>query len=177
VSHRLAVHTRRVLTGYFAGDYDTGQLLTSFRRYVGDLGAQPVTLTVTSMVRDMINIYGEMREHLSAPLSWEDKIVENLEEFVLTRECWHFHDDGREPSLDVTFTLEPTILRASTSDLELNLHFAWCPPVIEFRSLKNVVDEDDEFLLNPAVSTSQPFSVMSGLEVEYYVGPSVDWLH
>lgn len=157
--------------------YTAEILLRRFRAHLRSLGTQPFTVTISSIVQDMLQFYTQERESMARPLDWEHpRIVENLEEFVLTRECWFYHED-KHPSLEATFNLGvPRGRLDPAGDLELEIHYSWNSPVITFLDLQNVVSESGDFVLKPAMSIAKPISALSNVDIEYYVGPPGNWL-
>jgi hypothetical protein len=144
-----------------------------FRRYLEDLGKQSLTITVSSIVRDMIDTFriahGEAQMAEWSP----DGLIDALEEFVLTRECWVYRD-GSAPALEVKFNVprRPTV----AAGIDIDLHYSWHPPVVNFKHLRNTVLESTELVLQPCVSSSRPWCDMANVDIEYYIGPSCDWL-
>jgi hypothetical protein len=148
-------------------------LLQTFRTYLEDLGKQSLTITISSLVRDMVesfrNSYGE-----SDILNWScGGLFDALEEFVLTRECWIYRA-GTAPALEVKFNLPRQPAIATGVDIEL--HYSWHPPVVNFKHLQNTIWESSELILRPCISSIRPFCDMSNVDIEYYIGPSCDWL-
>lgn len=145
-------------------------LLRRFREYVASLGKQCITITVSSLVRDMIDSY--YNEHGESDDDCQDVLMDALRDFVLTRECW-FYEAKSAPAVEVSFDIgKPT----STTSIEVDLHYSWNPPVLEFLDLRNSVQESTELIIKPLVSTTRPFSDMSGVDIDYYIGPTGSWL-
>jgi hypothetical protein len=139
-----------------------------------------LTITVTSIVRDMIESYGSVRDTLTSHYTFEKpNLFEALKEFVLTRECWHY-PRNQEPALEVTFSVfRLRQFRARDQGgrcLDLNLHYSSNPPTLGFHGLQNVVSESSEFVLKPTVRSARPFSELCMVDVDYFVGPARDWL-
>jgi hypothetical protein len=139
-----------------------------------------LTITVTSIVRDMIESYASIRDTLTAHYTFEKpSLYEALREFVLTRECWHY-PRNQEPALEVTFSVyrlrESRTRSQSAREMNLSLHYSSNPPTLGFHGLQNVVAESTEFILKPTVRSARPFSELSMVDVDYFVGPSRDWL-
>ena len=64
------------------------------------LGEQTVTLTVSSLVHDMLEIY---RERATEPFSCPPELLETfVEAFVLSMDCF-FYTDGRAPYAQAVF--------------------------------------------------------------------------
>jgi hypothetical protein len=148
-------------------------LLQTFHKYLEDLGKQSLTITISSLVRDMIdsfrNTYGE-----SQMADWSpDGLIDALEEFVLTRECWIYRT-GSAPALEVQFNFprRPTV----AAGIDIELHYSWHPPVVNFKHLRNTILESTELVLQPCISSSRPWCDMSNVDIEYFIGPSCDWL-
>ncbi|KJY02294.1 hypothetical protein TI39_contig69g00009 [Zymoseptoria brevis] len=161
-------------------DDNAQDVLHRFHEFIDGLGTQMLTITVTSIVRDMIESYGSIRDTLTAFYTFENpNLFEALKEFVLTRECWHY-PRKQEPALEVTFSV--TRFRSARArgtggrDMVLNLHYSSNPPTLGFHGLQNVVGESKEFILKPTVRSARPFSELSMVDVDYFVGPSRDWL-
>jgi hypothetical protein len=121
------------------------------------------------MVESFRNSYGESE---ISNRSCEG-LFDALEEFILTRECWIYHA-GTAPALEVKFNVpqQPTI----TTGIDVELHYGWHPPVVNFKHLRNTIWESTELVLQPCISSVRPFCNMSNVDIEYYIGPSCDWL-
>ena len=149
--------------------YDPLALLAQFRAYLKTLTTHTITITMTSLVQDMIEECG---------ISWNlTHTTETLMDFVKTRDCWLW-EQGRLPSVEVTFEV-PTLWRNrnSAGEIRLHCHYSWFPPRITFLHLQNVTTELGNFVLMPSVAKDPPFCYMSGVEINYYVGQQDTWLH
>lgn len=159
-------------------DLDTAMLLLRFRDFLKGLGTQPITITLSSVVKDMMHHYASIRHTLTDHFSWETcgDLTRTLEEFCLTRECW-FYPSQKEAALEVTFHVSGSQRRPVHAQIGLGMHYTWAAPVVSFQDLSNVATEDREFKLKPCIGSTRPFSAMSDVSIEYYAGPSRDWLH
>lgn len=119
----------------------------------------------------MIESYSRHHEYKDDLL--RDGLVDALEEFVATRECWLYSKECA-PALEVHFSAtKPCFYKG---EIDVQLTYSWFPPVVEFTNLQNTALESEGLVIKPAVSTTQPFSNLSNVDVEYYIGPSGDWL-
>ncbi|KAK3684440.1 hypothetical protein LTR37_020280 [Vermiconidia calcicola] len=150
--------------------YDGGQLLRRFGDYVAGLETQPVTVTTSSLVEDMLDSYANVTRGLES-FSWKQNLEALIEEFISTRECF-FYSHNRAPVLEATFRV--THYRAD--ELDIDLHFTWSPPHVEFQDLRNVITEGNEFHLKPNFS-SRPSGGSLPVTAEYFIGPGDGWLH
>ncbi|KAK3063530.1 hypothetical protein LTR53_018870, partial [Teratosphaeriaceae sp. CCFEE 6253] len=79
----------------------TTALLHRFRDYVLQLGTQPVTLPLSSLVDDMLAAYDDLGPSV-APFSCAPDVTSFVQQFVRSRECF-FRGADRMPWLEVTF--------------------------------------------------------------------------
>lgn len=150
-----------------------------------ELGTRMVSITISSIVFDMIASFRRMKEGLNTDhFAWaKQDLVRTLHEFVLTRECWQYAQN-QEPALEVNFGVtggrRHRDRRQVSEELILQFHYSWNPPTIGFENLQNVVVESSNFILKPSARLSRPFSELQSLEIEYYVGqpdgPLREWL-
>ncbi|GIZ47619.1 hypothetical protein CKM354_001070700 [Cercospora kikuchii] len=152
-------------------EHNAYSLLTRFDTFLRDLGTLPITITISSIVTDIIEELGSSTEFRSiSPVSVTD--------FVLSRDCWRY-ERGRLPSLEVTFEVRGSWYFRSS--IKLHCHYAWFPPMVTFHNLQNVVTEYSTFSLNPSTGWNRPFSAMTNVEIAYFVGQNGQndhqWLH
>lgn len=150
-------------------------LLCRFAAFVNTLGTQPVTITLSSIVSDMISDHASSGGHAIwfSDVGYLQTAVEN---FVMTRECF-FHHPDRAPFVEAAF--QATNIHAGHMDIDI--HYRWNPPRVEFHGLKNVVSEGDLVSLRPTVANIRPphgpFEHSSFLvQVEFYTGSDDAWL-
>lgn len=60
-------------------------------------------------------------------------------------------------------------------ELDIELHFAWQPPYLQFRDLHNVVSEGEELLLKPVAPYGSD-SVVAPVTATYFIGPTDGWM-
>ncbi|KXS99374.1 hypothetical protein AC578_8991 [Pseudocercospora eumusae] len=152
------------------------ELMRSLHDFLAGLGTQPMTITVSSIVEDMKDRIERQQQIGTHQLRWTSgaDFETALEEFCLAQHCWNY-SPGRYPTVEVKFS---TLARTRRDHrIMLHLHYSWNPPVINFNDLQNVVAETQCFTLKPTLSAHRPFSSMSSVEIEYFAGPSGDWLH
>lgn len=164
---------------------DAFEIMQRFRSFVEELGTQMVSITASSIVRDMMASFYRMKSGINStrngantnidmePFAWEKPgLLRTLHEFVLTRECWKYAAN-QEPALEVSFGVTGGRRRSNIcEEIVLHFHYSWNPPTVGFVDLQNVVTESTNFVLKPTVSSSRPFSSMPQLEIEYYIGPT-----
>lgn len=152
------------------------ELMRSLHDFLAGLGTQPMTITISSIVEDMKDRIERQQQIGNHQLRWTSgaDFETALEEFCLAQHCWNY-SPGRYPTVEVNFS---TLARTRRDNrIMLHLHYSWNPPVISFNDLQNVVAETQCFTLKPTISAHRPFSSMSSVEIEYFAGPSGDWLH
>ncbi|CZT21580.1 uncharacterized protein RCC_07444 [Ramularia collo-cygni] len=163
------------------GNCNAFELMQRFRGFVEGLGTRMLSVTVSSIVIDMIASFQRMKDGLDTePFAWEKRnIVRTLHEFVLTRECWQYARN-QEPALEVTFGVtggrRKSNRRQVSEEIILQFDYSWNPPTIGFENLQNVVYESTYFVLKPSISMSRPFSELQHLTIEHYIGPTRSWL-
>ncbi|KAF2483257.1 hypothetical protein BDY17DRAFT_324009 [Neohortaea acidophila] len=143
-------------------------LLRRFADYVRTLGTQPVTVTISSLVNDMLARYVDLGDGRES-FAWRDHVAV-LRKFVLAQECFFF-DAGRSPAVQVTFELA----RQKPDGLDIHLHFAWNPPVIGFHNLCNVISEGDRISFRPTIENVRQDGP-SRTTTEFFIGPTETWL-
>lgn len=148
-------------------------LLYRFGNYLKTLGTQPVTIPISYLVEDMLETFtlASMKASELHTFSWAQSadLQGTLEDFVRTRECL-FYADGCLPTVEATFGRSN---RQSVDELNVEIHYAWNPPKVTFKTFQNVFDENRSFHLEPRIS--QP---CQGFETSYTVDQSVpimDW--
>ena len=148
--------------------YGGEKLLQLFGEYVDSLGTQAVTVTISSLVEDMLDLYANITQGLQS-FTWKQNLATVVEDFVYTRECFVFADN-RAPMLEVTFR----VIKYHAEELDIDLHFTRNLPLVQFQNLCNVVTEGNEFFLKPSFDAR----LRSFLPVtaEYFVGPGEGWL-
>ena len=152
-------------------DHDRAFILRDFGEYVDALGTQPVTITMSSLVNDMLESYAEILRGLDGGgFSWRSNLEQLVLEFTYTRECFFF-SANRAPFLEATFR----IMRYHERVLDVAIDYTWSPPLLEFADLSNVVSEDCEFRLEP-IYPSRPRDGVLCTTAEYFVGPGEGWL-
>ncbi|TKA81614.1 hypothetical protein B0A55_03557 [Friedmanniomyces simplex] len=147
-------------------------ILQRFRDYVSELSTQPVTITTSSLVQDMLAAYSELAADVE-PFSCSPDIARFVEKFVKSRECF-FRTSRRQPYVEATFARCEFAFHAAELDLEL--HYTWAAPLLHFQNLRNAVYEGDHFTLQPCADDSQPCDSALPHTAEYYVGPTEPWL-
>ncbi len=145
------------------------QLLRRFGEYVAGLGVQPVTVTVSSLVEDMLDSYHRITAGLSA-FSWSHHIVGLVEEFVLCQDVWH-HSPNRRPTLQAKFA----VLNYGTEDLDVEIAFTPSLPTVEFQNLRNTIAEGEMFVLQPTIPI-RAGRASCATESEFFIGPGYGWL-
>ena len=120
--------------------------------------------------------YEASKSSLPVALCWAPHLAGAIEDFVYTRECWHY-PTRRAPAVEATFVASRLHRDGTGEKLDVEIYYSWSPPTINFHNLQNAIAENDEFVLRPAVIASRPFSAMTDTDVEYYIGPAKDWLH
>lgn len=77
-------------------------MLCRFADYVRTLGTQPVTVTISSLVNDMLERYVDLGDGRES-FAWRVHVAV-LRKFVLAQECFFF-DAGRSPVWVASFRL------------------------------------------------------------------------
>ena len=146
------------------------ELLRRFGEYVDNLGTQPVTVTISSLVEDMMDSYANVTSGLQG-FSWKHNLSSLVEEFVYTRDCW-FYAPMRAPVVEATFSVK----QYGVEQLDIDLAFAPNLPTVDFHDLRNVIAEGDEFHLKPTLPTRAHRGILS-VAAEYFIGPGTDgWI-
>jgi hypothetical protein len=132
-------------------DWDDKILLHEFSEFLAVLGTKPVTIPIPSLVDDMLGNF-QLACSLSPELqgfTWvrSPDPRATLEAFVRTRECF-LYLDGRMPVVEATFGRP---VPQSAEELAVEIHYTWCPPTVNFESLRNVFDESRSFHLKPTM--------------------------
>ncbi|KAK6409660.1 hypothetical protein LTR81_016075 [Elasticomyces elasticus] len=127
-------------------------MLRRFRDYINELGLQPLTVTTSSLVHDLMAAYEELGACGERFACVED-VEAFAEAFVRSRDCF-FYEMARQPYVEVTFASCGFPYRESELDLELN--FTWAPPFVNFTDLRNSVSEGTAFALQPSVIACAP---------------------
>ena len=147
------------------GTHSELQLLRRFGEYVARLGVQPVTVTISSLVEDMLDSYHQITAGLSE-FSWSYyDLAALIEEFVVCQDVWH-HAPSRQPTLEATFA----VLSYGPEQLDVEIAFTPSLPTVQFQNLRNTIPEGGVFVLQPtmpirATRASRP------TESEYVIGP------
>ncbi|KAK5683359.1 hypothetical protein LTS10_004890 [Elasticomyces elasticus] len=154
-----------------AADGDGMSMLRRFKDYINELGLQPVTVTISSLVHDLMAAYEELGACGERFACVED--VETFAEaFVRSRDCF-FYEMGRQPYVEVTFASCGFPYREAELDLELN--FTWAPPFVNFTDLRNSVPEETSFALQPSAIAYAP--APTTIKRKYSVGANESsWL-
>jgi hypothetical protein len=146
------------------------ELLRGFGEYVDSLDTQPVTVTISSLVEDMMDSYANVTSGLQG-FSWRQNLSSLVEEFVYTRDCW-FYAPMRAPVVEATFSVK----QYGVEQLDIDLAFAWNLPAVGFHNLSNVIAEGEEFNLKPTLPSRAHRAILS-VAAEYFVGPGTDgWI-
>ncbi|KAK5703344.1 hypothetical protein LTR17_022210 [Elasticomyces elasticus] len=154
-----------------AADGDGMSMLRRFRNYINELGLQPVTVTISSLVHDLMAAYEELGACGERFACVED-VEAFAEAFVRSRDCF-FHEMGRQPYVEVTFASCGFPYREAELDLELN--FTWAPPFVNFTDLRNSVSEGTAFSLQPSAIACAPMPTT--IKRKYGVGANESsWL-
>ncbi|KAK4952514.1 hypothetical protein LTR10_009320 [Elasticomyces elasticus] len=135
-----------------ADEGDGMSMLQRFRDYINELGLQPVTVTISSLVHDLMAAYEELGACGERFACVED-VEAFAEAFVRSRDCF-FYEMGRQPYVEVTFASCAFPYREAELDLELN--FTWAPPFVNFTNLRNSVSEGTAFSLQPSAIACGP---------------------
>ncbi|PPJ54697.1 hypothetical protein CBER1_05990 [Cercospora berteroae] len=150
-------------------------LLARFDTFLRRLGTLPVTITISSIVTDVI-------EELGSSTGFRSISPASVTDFVLSRDCWRY-ERGRLPSVEVTFdVVRGSYLRPQLDPrIKLHCNYGWFPPIVTFDNLQNVVSEYSTFSLKPTMGWNRPFSAMTNVEIAYFVGQNGQddhqWLH
>lgn len=143
--------------------YDDAALLSTFANYLGSLGTQPVTVTISSLVSGMMDYYAHITDGLQE-FSWKENIEKVAEEFVYTRECFFFPANRAPVCLFSSHALALmlislqvlhasfTVVHNRRGELDIDLHFAWNPPLLQFQNLRNAISEVSEQGIKDLVS-------------------------
>ncbi|KAK5739508.1 hypothetical protein LTR17_005197 [Elasticomyces elasticus] len=152
-------------------DGDGMSMLRRFRDYINELGLQPVTVTISSLVHDLMAAYEELGACGERFACVED-VEAFAKAFVRSRDCF-FYEIGRQPYVEVTFASCEFPYREAELDLELN--FTWAPPFVNFTDLRNSVSEGTAFALQPSAIACAP--VPTTIKRKYGVGANESsWL-
>ncbi|KAK1081909.1 hypothetical protein LTR33_004307 [Friedmanniomyces endolithicus] len=156
---------------------DDLMVLQRFRDYLSHLGSQPVTVTTSSLVQDMLAAYRELGPGIE-PFSCSPHTGGFVAEFVRSRECF-FRESGRQPYIGATFAHCEIPYR--TAELNVELHFTWSPPLLHFHDLRNAVYEGDHFSLQPFIAAVDQYHPICSRALpptaEFYIGPTEPWLN
>ncbi|KAK5166431.1 uncharacterized protein LTR77_007974 [Saxophila tyrrhenica] len=149
------------------------RLLRRFADFLSDLGTQPVTVTLSSLVADMLDSYANVTDGLEG-FSWsrsgqEMDVEQLIREFLFTRECFYY-SRTRTPCVEATFY----VTNVTRSDLDVSLEFSWNPPIMQFHELRNAVREGAEYILTPTIEEYAATGL--AMTVEYFLGPGETWL-
>jgi hypothetical protein len=136
---------------------------------VAGLGIQPVTVTVSSLVEDMLDSYHQVTAGLNA-FSWSFDLAGLVEEFVLCQDVWH-HSPNRQPTLEVTFS----ILNYGIEELDVEIAFTPSLPTVQFKNLRNTITEGEVFVVQPNIPI-RASRARCAIETEYFLGPGHGWL-
>jgi hypothetical protein len=142
--------------------------LAAFGDYLENLGTQPVTVPMSSLVEEMLDSYA-MVTHGLRPFSWKENLRQQLFSFLGTRDCFFF-PRNRQPVVEVTIA----VAAAGSSGMDVHLHYTWNPPVVNFTNLCNIVAEGQEIDLRPSV-TVRPIADNAITTAEFWIGNS-NWL-
>ncbi|KAK6434319.1 hypothetical protein LTR95_009495 [Oleoguttula sp. CCFEE 5521] len=128
-------------------------LLREFAHYLHDLGTQPVTIPVASLVdgmRQALLACEDVTEKHLEFFRWPRTcdFVTTLENFILAHECF-FHDSGRLPSVEVTFHIDA--VTHAGQDLPVTIHLARNMLLINFVDLQNVITEGKSVEIFPTL--------------------------
>ena len=93
-------------------------ILKLFGMFLEDLGTQPATITISSLVWDMLELYWE-RPELHFPCR-SDNLEGFVKSFILSQDCFFF-PEGCAPAIEVTF---PTY-RVADGELDLHVCHGW----------------------------------------------------
>ena len=155
---------------------DVSRLLAEFGKFVAGLGTQTVTVTISSLVRDMLASYGELVAEGGGhpPFAWgtHDGVVAVVEELILTRDCFMYHA-GCAPVVQAAFA---RLGRPSVHNLDIEIRYTLALPRLHFTDLVNVVSEGDVLRIQPSLASARPWSAMLPIEATYFLGPAEDWL-
>lgn len=133
------------------------------------LGIQPVTVTVSSLVEDMLDSYRQVTAGLSA-FSWSFDLAGLVEEFVLCQDVWH-HSPNRQPTLEAKFS----ILNYGIEELDVEMAFTPSLPTVQFKNLRNTITEGEVFVVQPNIPI-RAGRASCAIESEYFLGPGCGWL-
>ena len=151
------------------GAHLESQILRRFGEYVAKLGIQPVTVTLSSVVEDMLDSYSQVTAGLST-FSWGYDLAGLVEEFVLCQDVWH-QSPIRQPTLEAKFV----VLNYGIDDLDVEIAFTPSLPTVHFHNLRNTIAEGEVFNLQPTVSIRAGRASCPTLS-EYFIGPGAGWL-
>ena len=141
-----------------------------FGEYIDGLGTQPVTVTVSSLVEDMLDSYANVTNGLQG-FSWKHNLPFLIEEFIYSRDCW-LYTPMRAPVVEATFSVS----QYGVEQLDILIAFSWSPPRLGFHDLANVIAEGDEYNLKPTFPTRAHRAALA-VTAEYFVGPGTDcWI-
>lgn len=123
--------------------------LVCFAEFVETLGTQPVTVTISSILSDMLQAYENITRNLPK-FSWDQDLHSAAEQFILTRECFYY-SPNRAPVLEATFKL----MHYHPDELDIEIQYTWNPPYIAFPGLCNVISEGTEYHLQPTIDSRE----------------------
>ena len=126
-------------------------------------------MTISSLVEDMLDSYANVTRGLHG-FSWKQNLASLIEEFIFTRDCF-FCSPNRAPVVEARFS----VLHYHADELDVDLHFTWNPPSVDFCDLRNVITEGNEFVLRPNFN-ARPHGGLLSVTAEYFVGPGDGWL-
>jgi len=140
---------------------------------VQGIGTRVVTVTISSLVEDMLSAYAEAIRNIPGGFSWAAGNLEALvHDFVTTRECF-IYESRRKPAVGATFEAGPF-----GAALNVHIHYMSCLPTIDFNGLRNVTREGEQFVLRPVVSDAG--TIATSVTTKFYLGPGEKphgWLH
>ncbi|EMC94151.1 hypothetical protein BAUCODRAFT_222411 [Baudoinia panamericana UAMH 10762] len=150
-----------------------GTPLERFHEFIADLGTQPVTVTISSLVNDMLRLYHDCAAN-GTRFSYHADVASFVESFVLSRDCF-FYPERRAPVVEATFQ-QCHFSDGGREVLDVQIFYSWAQPLLGFRALANVVAEGEEFVLAPVAPNARVYGAVSPCSAEYFVGPAEDWL-
>ncbi|KAK5120894.1 hypothetical protein LTR85_005961 [Meristemomyces frigidus] len=153
-------------------ELDATTLLARFRDYLGRLDTQTLTITHSSLVADMLVEYRARVAMGLQPFSSHDRIADFIMEFVHTRDCF-FYADGCMPVVKATFS---TPIGRRDGNMRAHVHFEQSQPRMLFDRLCNVVNEGEQWTLQPMVEMDYATSLTT--TAECFISPIEEqWLH
>ncbi|KYG42318.1 hypothetical protein M433DRAFT_176792 [Acidomyces richmondensis BFW] len=119
-----------------------------FRDYVSKIGTQPVTMTISSLIQDLVQAYSYnlVEQGVESMLRTPSDLQAFAEGFLSTRECF-FCTSIRRPYVQATF--QPG---RSSDDCMVEIYYHPSQPVVGFDGLSNRGVEGDEYVLKPILN-------------------------